>query len=35
MAHIIGDRVKESTTATGTGAITLSGTAPAGFITLL
>ena len=33
MAHITADRVKDTTTTTGTGAITLSGTSPSGFRT--
>lgn len=31
MGHITADRVKDSTSTTGTGALTLSGTAPAGY----
>lgn len=31
MAHVISDRVKDTTTTTGTGSLTLSGTAPTGF----
>jgi hypothetical protein len=34
MAHVTGDRVKDTTTTTGTGNITVSGTAPTGFRTL-
>jgi hypothetical protein len=33
MAHITADRVKDTTTTTGTGALTVSGTAPTGFRT--
>lgn len=33
MAHITSDRVKDTTTTTGTGSITLSGTAPSGYRT--
>lgn len=31
MAHVVADRVKDTTTTTGTGNVTLSGTAPTGF----
>jgi hypothetical protein len=34
VAHVTGDRVKDTTTTTGTGDITVSGTAPTGFRTL-
>lgn len=34
MAHVTGDRVKDTTTTTGTGDITVSGSAPTGFRTL-
>jgi hypothetical protein len=34
VAHVTGDRVKDTTTTTGTGNITVSGTAPTGFRTL-
>ena len=34
MPHVTGDRVKDTTTSTGTGNITVSGTAPTGFRTL-
>ena len=34
MSHIISDRVRDTTTTTGTGDITVSGTPPAGFLTL-
>lgn len=34
MAHVTGDRVKDTTTTTGTGNITVSGSAPTGFRTL-
>jgi hypothetical protein len=31
MAHIVGDRIRDTTTTTGTGTVTLSGTAPTGY----
>jgi hypothetical protein len=34
MAHVTGDRVKDTTTTTGTGNITVTGSAPTGFRTL-
>lgn len=34
MAHVTGDRVKDTTTTTGTGNITVSGSPPSGFRTL-
>ena len=33
MAHIVKDRVKDTTTTTGTGTITLANSAPSGFVT--